>query len=384
MIDSLQNKEVEQQPQQQESPQFSINYNYPNLENRNQVEEKGVQQPSRRSANRDQSSQVKSRSVHLQNHKDRSHSPKITGFLENLQLITAQKSRPSPQQIPFIEENDNISALRLGSEPILNNLRHQLQASDVQQVDLQKENLKIFSQLQQARSQLAEEQNKVAELKRGHIKLEDLAQKLQQIAIQERQRASKLELELINQSSRKQNRVSNTQNRMESTFEQEMSVQMANLLKENSSLRDSVHSLEKKVQEGFECSISTMGHLLDCAGDTWKSLVCTMKKEVYSSLVQGSNLLKRLGLESKIEDLLHQQRSKPQQMDGSQREPKVFKKIVFSRKRPPSHYALSHNGAVEPQRRQSKVAGMLDFLSDSGSELDNTQTLHNADFRIYK
>jgi hypothetical protein len=57
--------------------------------------------------------------------------------------------------------------------------------------------------LQEAYKLLKAERERIEHLKESHIQLEHLAKKLEEIAVKERQRANRLEDELISQSNRK-------------------------------------------------------------------------------------------------------------------------------------------------------------------------------------
>lgn len=118
---------------------------------------------------------------------------------ENQPVLSSQTQRVEPTYINKSSEPAETYP-KIGTEGA-SGLIEKLNLLEIQELKQKNNQLKI--ELAEARTALKSEKARVEEISASHIKLEELAKKLEEIAIRERQRANKLEDELISQSSRK-------------------------------------------------------------------------------------------------------------------------------------------------------------------------------------
>lgn len=127
-----------------------------------------------------------------------------TNTSHNLQNNETDENYPPPNSNNHLNPNTKtdirplpISQYPDTSAPYLTNL------NNLELTEIRNRNQQLQIQLAEAYNALKFERSRSQQMKDSHIQLEQLAKKLEGIAIRERQRANKLEDELISQSHRK-------------------------------------------------------------------------------------------------------------------------------------------------------------------------------------
>ena len=123
----------------------------------------------------------------------RSKSPKIQKFLGEISAFKKSNSNSKELEIQFNKEK--------GIEVSEHQKKLVLSESNVKRLTLENSNLKDMLHLKE--QEIQDKIGKIKQLAEHHKRLEQLAQKMQAIAIQEKKRAAKYEQELVNQSSNK-------------------------------------------------------------------------------------------------------------------------------------------------------------------------------------